>query len=346
MGDKTGIEWTDATWNPVTGCTKVSAGCKHCYAERVFPRAYAGQTVEEKCPVCEGDGWCQEFDDEVMQVVAEHDCYECGGTGIAPDSRPRRFTDVRCHPERLDQPLRWRKPRRVFVNSMSDLFHEDIPDDFIVEVWLTMIHSPQHTFQILTKRPERMRQVVRDVIIGVDRFTSVPWAPIPNVWLGVSVEDQETADERIPILLETPAAVRFVSYEPALGPVDFRVLHARGVKMDALGGDVTHIPSGDIYTCTPSVLDWIIVGGESGPKARPFDIQWARDTITQCQAAGVPVFVKQLGKRPVYQFADRPPNPARHLWDHPHGYILPLSHRAGGDWSEWPPDLRVREFPV
>jgi protein gp37 len=180
MGAKTGIEWTDATWNPVTGCTKVSAGCKFCYAERDFHRPY-------------------------------------------PE---RDFSDVRCHPDRLSWPLRWRGSKqakaegrrsRIFVNSMSDLFHESVPFEFIDKV-CGMTHAcAQHTFQILTKRPIRM------VEYDYWRAANNPHAPAwpSNVWLGVSVEDQKTADERIPLLIQTPAAVRFVSYEPALGPVDF-----------------------------------------------------------------------------------------------------------------------------
>lgn len=227
MGDKSKIEWTDATWNPVSGCTKVSQGCKNCYAERVFPRAYATSA-----------------------------------------RLGREFTDVRCHPVRLNQPVRWKRPRKIFVNSMSDLFHEAVPDEFIWDIFDVMFRTHQHTYQILTKRADRML-----------KFCSSERAfakPLPNVWLGVSVEDQETADERIPLLLQTPAAVRFVSYEPALGPVDFRL---------------TPNPS----PLTPS-LDWVICGGESGPHARPMHPDWARSVRDQCQAAGVPFFFKQWGE--------------------------------------------------
>jgi len=197
---KTKIQWTDATWSPVSGCSKVSAGCKHCYAERDWPRL----AKNPKSPYFGRD-----------------------------------FTDVRCHPERLDQPLRWRKPRRIFVNSMSDLFHESVPDSFIDEVFAVMSRcgddtTPRfdafdaHQFQVLTKRPARMRRYMEDEIRGsavcARRLkyrggSLIEWPP-PNVWLGVSVEDQATADERIPILLQTPAAVRFVSAEPLLNPVD------------------------------------------------------------------------------------------------------------------------------
>lgn len=229
MGDKSKIEWTDATWNPVTGCSKVSQGCKFCYAERVFPRPYPG----------------------------------------------REFTDVRCHPERLEQPLKWKKPRRIFVNSMSDLFHEKVTTDFILQVYVTMLHADQHVFQILTKRPERMLRFFRDLQKSV-----TDW-PLRNAWLGVSVEDQKTADERIPILLQTPAAVRFVSYEPALGPVDF----SRWLPIQTVGGVEME-----------TWLDWIIAGGESGPHARPAHPDWFRQVRDQCQAAGVPFFLKQWGE--------------------------------------------------
>lgn len=352
MGDKTGIQWSDATWNPVTGCTKVSQGCKHCYAEGVAERFWPTQYPQVPTP-----------------------------PHAAEPMRPRRFTDVQCHPDRLDQPLRWKRPRRIFVNSMSDLFHEDVPDDFIAEVFAVMALARQHTFQVLTKRPERMRAVVSamresehgwithngenpssyggaGVVISApyergeltderdelgrrirERGTNV-W-PLPNVHLGVSVEDQATADERIPLLLDTPAALRFVSYEPALAGVDFRRLGRGGAAIDALGGDVTHVKSGDIYSCTPSVLDWIIVGGESGPNARPFDLAWARQTVAQCRAAGVPCFVKQLGAKPVDDVKGGPigsTNAA--IWRN-----VQLRKRKGDDPSEWSEDLRVQEFP-
>jgi protein gp37 len=333
-GDMTTIQWTDETWNPVTGCTKVSQGCKNCYAERVFPRVYG----------------------------------------------KRRFTDVQMHPDRLDHPLRWGKPRRVFVNSMSDLFHESVPFEFIDEVFAVMAMAPQHVFQILTKRPERMRAWTQrtdwDAWItkamlgrrcGVGRFAIRVDRPyVSNVWLGVSVEDQETADERIPLLLQTPAAVRFVSYEPALGPVDFRVPFD-GANVRAL------------YRAAPGIprIDWVIVGGESGPKARPFDAAWARSTIAQCKAAGAPCFVKQLGANIIDRNdagfaaeeevwaegpdAGRPTNPS--AWPSPYGDIehdingfreeyqgapvrVHLRDRKGGDPSEWPEDLRVREWPA
>lgn len=261
----TNIQWTDETWNPVTGCTKVSQGCKNCYAEKVFPRAYSKDQWQN------GDG----------------------------TFRRRFFTDVECHPDRLAAPLAWRKPRRVFVNSMSDLFHEDVPFEFICKVIATCIQAKQHTFQILTKRPERMLEWSKK-----HERERHSW-PAPNVWLGVSVEDQATADERIPLLLETPAAARWVSYEPALALVDFTSVWMRAcptcdgtmsVHFDGGGKPCPTCLHPDGSQGGVCGIDWVVVGGESGPRARPFNIEWARSTVRQCKAAGVPVFVKQLGR--------------------------------------------------
>lgn len=251
MGDRSQIEWTDSTWNPVTGCTKVSEGCHHCYAERVFQRVYPG----------------------------------------------RAFTDVQVHPERMDQPFRWKRPRMIFVNSMSDLFHESLPRKFIGEIFATIAACPQHIFQVLTKRPERMREAMESIGEAIRAYDAraddlvpetPPW-PIPNLWLGVSVENQATADERIPILMKTSgAAVRFVSYEPALGPVDF----GRWIHDIPPSGDSRTGHDGGLFT----QIDWVIAGGESGPKARPSHPQWFRDMRDQCAAAGVSFFMKQWGE--------------------------------------------------
>ncbi len=309
MSDKSGIQWTEATWNPVTGCSKVSQGCKNCYALRDWPRLSAPRP--------------------------KPNAY----TG-------RAFTDVMCHPERLDQPLRWTKPRRVFVNSMSDLFHEAVPDEFIQSVFTVMAIAWAHTFQILTKRPDRMQSLLSrwradDMYTYWHSYSGAPreidsW-PLPNVWLGVSVEDQATADERIPLLLQTPAAVRFVSYEPALAGVEFdRIMRNDGWVVDSLRGVYSrHHDEGfdhpaAIEECGGGPrLDWVIVGGESGPKARPCVIGWVRDTVRQCKAASVAVFVKQLGALPTNR----------------EGLPHYLMDRKGGDMAEWPEDLRVREFP-
>ncbi len=281
-----------------------------------------------------------------------------------PAPRPRRFTDVQCHPDRLEEPLRWRKPSLVFVNSMSDLFHEDVPDEFIGKTLDVMARAHRHQFQVLTKRAERMRDLVP---IFAERHTAPDGSgwPLPNVWLGVSVENQHFADERIPLLLQTPAAIRFVSYEPALGPVDFSQFLTAGDSDNPTRALNTHGQTGacsqhgsrlcdgkgqagispqasgqgDQEAERPAVrkLNWIIVGGESGPKARPCEVAWIRNVVQQCQAAGVPCFVKQLGAQPIaggqvigQQFVTN---------------NLYLRDRKGGDISEFPADLQVREFP-
>lgn len=237
MSANSSIEWTDATWNPVRGCTKVSAGCKNCYAERFAER------------------W----------------------RGIKGHPFEQGF-DVRLVPEALELPLKWRKPRRIFVNSVSDLFHKDVPFRFIHEVWGIMRQTPQHTYQILTKRADRMLEVVSQI----RAMEAMGYAKgfYSHVHLGVSVEDQRAADERIPHLLKTPAAVRFLSCEPLLGPVDLQYPAFNGA--DSLG--------------RLEGLHWAIAGGESGPGARPMHPDWARSLRDQCQAAGVPFFFKQWGE--------------------------------------------------
>ncbi|MDA8190854.1 MAG: DUF5131 family protein [Gammaproteobacteria bacterium] len=265
---------------------------------------------------------------------------------------------------RYDQPLRWRRPRMIFVNSMADLFHESVPDAFIDQVFAVMALAPQHTFQVLTKRVERMRdwfapgydnrehavgQTMREIAAsrGGDDAGLPEW-PLANVWLGVSAEDQETADARIPVLLETPAAVRWVSLEPLLGPVDLeRILwpHKGGHRVDVLRGGYWNkegvlalgpsaglgTPKGGFtnHSDFPSCLDWVVVGGESGPGARVFRAEWAREILRQCRAANVPFFMKQMGAA----FNDG-------------RFTLRLRHRAGADMAEWPEDLRVREYPL
>ena len=270
MSGTSAIEWTEATWNPIVGCTHVSEGCDHCYAAR-----------------------------EASGRLRTQPAY----AGLAVDGR---FTgEVRLLPERLDQPLRWRKPRRVFVNSMSDLFHQDVPDEFIAEVFQMMAAAPQHTFQVLTKRPGRMATLVPrlpDLINGNDlalieeRARVTAW-PLPNVWLGTSVETQKWADVRIPKLLETPAAVRFLSCEPLLGPVDLEafVLHP-GCRPCSLWRDAGASGPRPCADHSPPPLHWVIAGGESGPAARPMQPDWARTLRTQAVAAGVAFFFKQWGE--------------------------------------------------
>ena len=320
MGDKSAIEWTDATWNPIRGCSRVSEGCRNCYAERVAARfSRRGQAYE----------------------------------GLARSGQVARSAwtgAVRFIEDALMLPLRWKAPRRVFVNSMSDLFHEKVEDEWIDRIFAVMALTQRHTYQILTKRPERMRAYLTDakhqqrVVNQMDRLLGPAGLvgengtdngssayPLVNVWCGTSVEDQATAEERIPVLLQTPAAVRWASYEPALGPVDFNRITTEQLAVAWIDALAPHRLCGNEMTR----LDWIVVGGESGPGARPFDLAWARSTIMQCRAAGVPVFVKQLGTQPM---------------DSHHGHgepccSLSLRDRKGGNPDEWPADLRVREFP-
>lgn len=286
----TGIEWTEETWNPVTGCDRVSPGCDNCYALTMAGRLKAmGQPKYQR----DGDP-------------------RTSGPGFG----------VTVHPDVLDQPLRWRRPRRVFVNSMSDLFHDAVSDEFIARVFAVMASCPQHTFQILTKRHGRMRSLLSRNDFGPDvallaetEFCGSDRAwPLPNVWLGASAEDQKRADLRIPALLETPAAVRFISAEPLLGPVDLS-RWLRPVGWPKCWDD--HEPTAECSRCIQP--DWVIVGGESGHGARPMHPDWVRALVNQCRSTGVPVFVKQMGS------AGR--------------------SSKGSDMDAWPVDLRVREFP-
>lgn len=279
MADNSHIEWTEATWNPLLGCMKVSAGCQHCYAINQVHRMTGNPNPK-------------------IRGATE------GLTRSLPDGSLNWTGKVRTLPERLDQPLRWSRPRRIFVNSLSDLFHEDVPDVFINQVFAIMRLCPQHTFQVLTKRPKRAfewatREGVQDRValwatVKARRFVStLPW-PLPNVWLGTSVEDQPAADERTPWLLRTPAAVRWLSCEPLLGPVNLTRLHHEGlVNVDALHGRHGVLrPLGGAN----ERIDWVVAGGESGPKARPMHPDWVRDIRDQCQVAGVAFFFKQWGE--------------------------------------------------
>lgn len=360
MAQSSGIEWTDFTWNPTRGCSRVSEGCRHCYAEQIAARF-------------SGPG-------KPFEGLAKRVGGEARWTG-----------EVRLVPSLLYWPLKTRKSAekfraehgrrpRVFVNSMSDLFHEKLTKKEIAAVFGVMAAAPWYTFQILTKRPERARQwfgwVVscpdnltggnryprevcsggeiglglcrRELDLEVELGARRPW-PLPNVWIGCSVEDQETADARIPHLLACPAAVRFVSYEPALGPVNFEgwiYLHPSVAALNGLPDDApewTHLGS--------TRIDQIIVGGESGPNARPFDIGWARSAVRQCREAGVACFVKQLGAKPYADEGCGDCDPC--LAGSPRSCSigggptadLKLRDRKGGDMSEWPEDLRIRQFP-
>jgi protein gp37 len=307
VGDKTKIEWSEATWTPIRAfrdgsngsgfkigwhCEHVSPGCEGCYAESINKRL---------------------------------------GTGLPFKPGHRKDVRINIDDKMLTQPLRWKRPRMIFVCSMTDLFADFVTDAMIDKVFAVMALAPQHTFQVLTKRAERMRsyftephtapnivawqarvnQAIDDLVplrtaASVDAKLSVlpPRAPLSNVWLGVSAEDQERADERIPHLLATPAKVRFLSAEPLLGPIklwgmdpDACALRGVGVVIDGkMTASTADYPAEGIDTSYPG-LDWVIVGGESGPKARPMHPQWARDLRDQCQAASVAFFMKQMAKK-------------------------------------------------
>ncbi|MFD1328258.1 phage Gp37/Gp68 family protein [Mycoplana ramosa] len=296
MADGTKIEWTDATWNPITGCSVVSAGCTNCYAMKL-----AGTRLK----------------------------HHPSRVGLTKDSKagPVWTGEVRLNSEWLDQPLRWSRPRMIFVCAHGDLFAEGVPDAWIDQVFAVMALCPQHTFQVLTKRPERMREYLTrpagnglpdvrnhlawEVTAGVMNAYLPGWKkeapngkrrsraiaafsswPLTNVWLGVSVEDQRRADERIPVLLDTPAALRWISAEPLLGALRLRDFLPTCAQYCAHGctasGDQEcdrHLPK----------LDWVVVGGESGAGARPMQPEWAESLRDQCAAADVPFLFKQWG---------------------------------------------------
>jgi protein gp37 len=325
VADHSKIEWTDATWNIVTGCSVVSPGCTNCYAMKLAGTrlkhhpSRAGLTIDTKAgPVWNGE--------------------------------------VKFNAEWLLQPLRWRRPRKIFVCAHGDLFHEKVTDAQLDQVFAVMVLCPQHTFQVLTKRPERMRKYFeaqgrwrddsgqsreRECLISdaVNRLQEAwrkgpmgplwdasfresrlgscqPGLPLPNVWLGTSCEDQARADERIAHLLETPAAVRFVSCEPLLGPIDFNALCDGAENLNALTG-LRENPFGAIVTRRIGTrLDWVIVGGESGPGARPMHPDAASSLRDQCAAAGVPFFFKQWGE---WAAPSQLPDDTFMRWDVEHG---------------------------
>lgn len=288
---ETSIEWTDKVWNPTRGCSRVSTGCENCYAERMAAR-FSGPGLPFE------------------------------GLATRGKNGPRWTGKVRLVEDNLPDPLRWKTPSRIFVNSVSDLFHDEIPFEYIAAVFGVMAACPRHTFQVLTKRPERMVEFFRWVesqagvpptafveimaanLCDVDQLNP-PW-PLPNVWLGVSVETHGLAYDRIPLLMQTPAAVRFLSCEPLLSPL---MIHPS-------------LATGSIH--------WVIAGGESGPGARECPVSRIRSLVRQCELAGVPVFVKQLGSNATLD-----------------GKPLTLTGK-GGDTSEWPPeliDINIRQFP-
>jgi protein gp37 len=328
---KTSIEWTDATWNPTRGCSKVSAGCANCFAERMAARfSGPGQPYE----------------------------------GLTLDGH--WVNGARFVPEMLDAPLRWKQPRRVFVNSMSDLFHDDVTNEQIAAVFGVMAACPQHTFQVLTKRPQRMlewfewilaeadliREDVIDktgsarpvehwiacqtigraeeligdgLIIPVEEEDTIPMSwPLPNVHLLVSCEDQATANERIPLILRCPAAVRGVSLEPLLGAIDLTNITAA----TPTGPEQWDVLSDDEYDDEiggPGPrLSWVIVGAETGPHRRSCDVRWIKSLVNQCRSAGVACFVKSI-----------------EVSEHNRTRVSKDPNECGG----WPKGLRVRMYP-
>jgi protein gp37 len=280
VADNTHIQWTDKTLNVISGCTKISDGCIKCYIERTPPFRMAGRKFDKP---------------------------GIGGT-----------TGVVLHEDRLRKPLGWRKACRVFVCSLADLFHDEVPDEFIARLFAVMVACPQHTFQLLTKRHARLRALLTDarfwqavsVELGILWKTDSP-APLravpPWIWIGVSAENQQWANVRIPALLSIPAHTRWVSAEPLIGPIVLR-------------DDWVGTPSSD-----KPALRWLVAGGESGPGARPCDVAWIRSLVAQCQAGSTIPFVKQLGA----------------TWGRANA-----ADSKGGDWSYWPESLRVRDYPA
>ena len=326
------IEWTNETWNPTVGCNKVSPGCQNCYAIK-------DQYRMAKNP-----------NPKISKISS--------GLTEKRGNRLEWTGQVKFLRERLEQPLHWRKPRMIFVNSQSDLFHETIADEQLDQIFAVMALTPQHTYQVLTKRPERMakymnwcerRHKANGKPISFCRVDAVEehmaefshavidvW-PLPNVWLGVTVENQQAVNERIPFLLQTPAAIRFLSCEPLLEKVDLEKAFAVI--------DVNGEPFGPV--CDPDGSDnigWVIAGGESGHSARFCDIDWIQSIVDQCNDFDVPCFVKQLGSNPVTQkeWAVINGAPLNMVGSK---YSLPNITGKGGNPDEWPASLRIRQFP-
>jgi protein gp37 len=361
---RSAITWTDRTWNPVRGCTLVSPGCTNCYAMQTAWRFHGpGQPYEG--------------------------LVKMGGRG------PVWSGEVRLVAEALGEPLGWKAPGMVFVNSMSDLFHEAVPFEFVSAVFGVMAATPQHTYQILTKRPERMRAwfayyestrnhgryrhpelvehaacvakaagalKVADRLFGLaNKVVGRNTWPLPNVWLGTSVEDQERANERIPELVRVDAVVRFLSLEPLLGPVNLAewISPSARARYEAHSARCEEHEAGwsappDGWSCDdcdrgevadhrgrlPNALGWLIVGGESvqgSKEPRRLELDWARRIVKAGAAAGVPVFVKQLGSNPW--------EVERNLAGETTAKPVPVEDRKGEDPAEWPAGLRVREWP-
>lgn len=347
MAGKTRIAWTDMVWNPIRGCTPVSEGCRNCYAAR-----------------------------QALRFAGEGGAY--AGLVRRTPGGPRWTGEVRLVPEVLMAPLHWRTPKKIFVNSMGDIFHPLVPEEWLDKVFAVMALCPQHTFQLLTKRPRRMVeyllnlprraantpalanrcipyedgricQLLRNALGPGTPVIERNW-PLKNVWVLVSIEDQATADERLPWLLRAPAAVRGVSLEPMLGPVDFLA-----VRPDAW--TVLNVLEGVGYTTRPAAMgqtipnvwtervDWVIVGGETGPGARPLNPQWVRDVRDQCVEAGVAFWFKSWGEwAPVHELRVNEPGIKGKPWFHfdPDTAVCRVGRRRAGavlgdrEWQQWP----------
>lgn len=284
----TTIAWTDETINPIVGCSRISEGCQKCYAETAAKTARLQQFSQ-------------------YQKVAKWD-----GT-------------VEFVENQLDRLLRWKKGKRIFVCSMADMFHKNVPFEWLEEIFSTIEETPQHTFQILTKRPQRMIEFF-DWYSARCSDHSLQWRMPDNIWLGVSCENQAMADKRIPLLMEIPAKVRFLSCEPLLEPLDLSKFLP--IEWSEIAEDWIESWPGIGSYSTNDYPDWVIIGGESGTGARPCHVDWIRDIASQCQSAKVPVFVKQLGSNAIAN-----------------GSKLKLKDRKGSDILEWFDDLRLQQFP-
>ncbi|GAX38934.1 phage Gp37/Gp68 family protein [Nodularia sp. NIES-3585] len=287
----TKIQWCDEVWNPIVGCSRISTGCQNCYA-----------ATAAKSPRL------QQF--KQYETVNEWD-----GTVQFVESQ-------------LSKPLHWRKPKKIFVCSMADLFHENVPFEWIDQVFAVMHFAKQHTFQVLTKRPQRALEYFTDYLPDVGTWVQIPHLqssvnlsrviPLPNVWIGTSTENQAIADRRIPILMQIPAAKRFLSCEPLLEEIDF-------VQADIFQKLISDDHEWELVN---EYIHWVIVGGESGPNSRPCHVEWIQSIVTQCHSSNTPVFVKQLGSN-VYLNQQR----------------FKTHDRKGGDIQEFPTQLRIRKFP-
>ena len=321
----TKIEWADETWNPIVGCSKISAGCDNCYAEKQAHRNF-------EC-LCGLHAKRPDMKTDALDAYAEVMQWD---------------SSVRMIESALEKPLRWKKPRRIFVCSMGDIFHESVPFEWVDKVMAVIALCPQHTFQILTKRADRMKEYFGDIEdrtekiansvmyppFGVwnnpdllydglfDEFRNYRLDPLPNLWLGVTAENQEMADKRIPLLLQTPAAVRFVSCEPLLGKVDLTDITRKESNWEhhftALRLEDIEIE--DDTDFNGANVGWVIVGCESGANRRPCKLEWVRSIVNQCSVAGVPVLVKQLD-------------------------IGGKVSKANRGMADWPEDLKIQQYP-